>query len=536
MSSDDAEARRSSDPSNEGLEDVDKIVHLGADNRTSTYLDRPAQPAQSAIDKFMSETYSIEHYKALAKRAQKLLEAALKGARDSDKIEVQFRITWRAKSTKSLREKLEARDKKRNYVTIRDILEDVPDLAGVRIVLYTPNKAQRTRVKEAIKGIWQDVDERFHGDPLLSRKANSNRNENDDGNERDRQDGAGSSADDEEEYVPKHLGYQADHYRALMRPDQGDDSYEYKPLDRVEIQVVSALGHVWAEAGHDVMYKTHTYGNPTKLEHRILDALSGLITSGDLLLEEFRESVTKRTYARWKHPEELAMWLRESDVMKQKEQKNGKRVSRGLEDLFGAVGIDLLYRFLSKTDNNYPIAVRNALKTLDFPRDPMSGMEKELARFGTTSFEPPKGLLAPFCVVSRLLPKPEASLDVDAHDVSQKCSVMIDAFILLQIFSGTAEAAKTYLLAHVKENLTGEERKSIDFVLGHPLRRDCFLDIGNSETQLGRILQAGWEWFVRQATSDTLCGFLFRLAVMGIPTEETNPLGRLEKLRIKSLS
>ncbi|USP77847.1 hypothetical protein yc1106_05121 [Curvularia clavata] len=523
MSSYNTEPRRSSDLSIQDHEDIGRIRAL---NRTMTYLNTPAQ---SAIKEFLSVAYHIEHYEALAKRAQKLLEAALKDARDSDKVEVQFRITCRAKTIKSLEEKLQARDKTRNYRTVRDILEDVPDLAGVRIVLYTPNKAQRSRVKEAIKEIWGDgVEERLHGDPVLSRKANSSKIHDKDADNNDED--AMSSGRESEEYVPKHLGYQADHYRALMRKDQQDDSYKYKEIDKVEIQVVSALGHVWAEAGHDVMYKTHAYGNPTKLERRILDALSGLITSGDLLLEEFRESVTKRTYARWRHREDLAMWLRESDVMKQKGREDEKKIHKTLDYHFGAAGIDILYKFLSKTDNNYPIAVRNILKTLDFPKNPISGLKNELARFGD-GFVPPHGLLAPFCVLSRLLPKSEEPLDMEAHNVSQKCSIMMDAFILLQTFSGTAAAAKHYLLDNVE--LTKEEMESIDFVLSDPLRRDCLSNFGN---YLEQDLQVGWDWFVQQAIDDKLCGFLFRLALLDVSAEETYSLERLEKLQIKPLS
>jgi ppGpp synthetase/RelA/SpoT-type nucleotidyltranferase len=535
MSSDDTEPRGLSNLPYRDDEDVSRILNIRAVNRTNTYLDTP--PAQSAINEFMSFTYSIEHYKALAERAQKLLGVALKGARDFNKVEVQFRITCRAKSAKSLREKLEVRNRERNYQTPRDILEDLKDLAGVRVVLYTPNKAQRLRVKEAIKEIWSDkVEERLHGDPISSRKANLSQTDDDNDSDSDNndEDDVNTATDDDEEYVPRHVGYQADHYNVLMLPEQGDDPYEYKELDRVEIQVVSALGHVWAEAGHDVMYKTHTFGNPTMLEHRILDALSGLITSGDLLLEEFRESVTKRTYARWKHPEELAMWLRESDVMKHKERKNGKVIHTSLDNHFAAAGIDILYRFLRKTDKNYPIAVRDVLKPLGFPKAPASGLDKELERFGS-GFRPPHGLLAPFCVLSRLMSR--APLEVGEHDVHQKCSTMMDAFILLQTFSGTAAAAKEYLLVNVKQGLDEEQKESIDFVLNDPLRRDCFKKVkGNSEDLLAQELQASWDWFVQQSTDDKLCGFFFRLAVMGIPAKEMGFSERLEKLAIKSLS
>ncbi|KAF3045805.1 hypothetical protein E8E11_009050 [Didymella keratinophila] len=493
-----------------------------AEARTTTYIEAPVL---SAIDEFMT-TYSTEHYKALAEKAQQLLGAALK-----------------AKTLKSLREKLEIRDQKRNYQTVGAILEDVKDLAGVRVVLYTPNKAQRLRVKQAIKQIWgEEVEEVLHGDPVRSRKAIMSRHEQEqDSDNEEENDDAASTGGDEDEYVTKNLGYQADHYRALMLEDQGDELYTWKQLDRVEFQVVSALGHVWAEAGHDVMYKTHAYGNPTKLERRILDALSGLITSGDLLLEEFRESVTKRTYTRWKHSEELAMWLREIDVMKQKEmiddkpvKRSGKTVRISLEKHFAGTGTDILYRFLTKIDHNYPLAVRDVLKSLGFPKDPAAGLEEERKKFGP-GFNPPHGLLAPFCVISRLMP--QTALELKPHDVVEKCSIMMDAFILLQTFCGTADAAKDYLLEMIKADLNDDEEESINFVLHDPTRIDCWKKVeDHSEEHLAHELQASWDWFIRQANEGKLCGFFFRLAYMGVPAEEMGFSERLAKLKIKSLS
>ncbi|OSS43287.1 hypothetical protein B5807_12100 [Epicoccum nigrum] len=536
----DADPRTSANGTDGVYDDVNNFPPPRALARTSTYIEATVP---SAIDEFMTTAYSTEHYKALAEKAQKLLDATLKGARDSDMVEVQFKITYRAKTLKSLREKLEVRDRKRKYSNVGAILKDIKDLAGVRVVLYTPNKSQRLRVKQAIKQIWgEDIEEVVHGDPIRSRKSGMSpfEDERDSDNEEGDDDGA-STGSDEDGYVTKNLGYQADHYRALMFEGQGDESYTWKPLDRVEVQVVSALGHVWAEAGHDVMYKTYAYGNPTKLERRILDALSGLITSGDLLLEEFRESVTKRTYTRWKHSDELAMWLRETDVMKQKEmvgnkpvKRNGKTARISLEKHFAGTGTDILYRFLTKIDHNYPIAVRDVLKSLGFPRDPAAGLNQEREKFGP-GFNVPHGLLAPVCVISRLMP--QTALELKQHDVVEKCSIMMDAFILLQTFCGTADAAKDYLLREIKPDLNDEEEESINFVLHDPTRIDCWKKVkDHSEEHITRELQASWDWFQKQIKERKLCGFFFRLAYMGVPAEEMGFSERLAKLNIKSLS
>jgi len=92
-----------------------------------------------------------------------------------------------------------------------------------------------------------------------------------------------------------------------MKKEQEAGKYKHKKGDRVEIQVVSALGNAWAEAGHDVLYKTHAYGEPTVTEHRILDALNGLVRSGELLLEQFHEAFMRRTKTKWEHLDQVGM-------------------------------------------------------------------------------------------------------------------------------------------------------------------------------------------------------------------------------------
>ena len=162
----------------------------------------------------------------------------------------------------------------------------------------------------------------------------------------------------------------------MMKEQSINNVYKWKEYDMVEIRVVSALGHVWAEASHDVLYKTHAYGRLSIQEQRILDALSGLMVSGDLLLEQFRELVAKRTTAKWEHP----------DVLDN---------CKGYQDDCRPDAVNILFCFLKRTGNNYPLAVRNALKLLGYPQDPKVGTNKILSRF-SPSLPFPQGFLAPF--------------------------------------------------------------------------------------------------------------------------------------------
>lgn len=420
--------------------------------KAATWLVNTPEP----IERFIHH-HSPEHYQALAERAQGLIESALKNLRDSDDQEIQAKVTCRAKTGKSLEEKLKMRNLerkrkgKKEYETDEEILQDVKDLAGVRVVLYTPNEDQREKVKGVIKSIWgDDVDEKPHeGSVLPTTSGPSLKRKRDAGGEK-------------KEYIRKHLGYRADHYRTPMTEEQSTDSYQWKKYDWVEIQVVSALGHAWAEAGHDVLYKTHAYGPPSIQEQRILDALSGLIVSGDLLLEQFRELVTKRTTAKWEHPEQFVIFLRQTDVLETQDGQYAFKGSKEPQEGFRSDAIDILFRFLQGTGNDYPLAVRNALKDLGYPQESEIGLSEVLSQFNP-SLTPPQGLLAPLCMISHMLSLDERKgkriAITEEPDVQEMFSIMMDALILLQTFAGGPGSAKALLLNH-QVQMTDEETES----------------------------------------------------------------------------
>jgi ppGpp synthetase/RelA/SpoT-type nucleotidyltranferase len=493
----------------------------------------PLRTAPSWLDKtpqliydFVNLYYSREHYEALAKTAQSLIERALKDLRDSNEEEVQAKVTSRAKTGMSLEEKLKMRNEerklegKKEFGTSDDILSDVVDLAGVRVVLYTPNEAQRNKVREVIRSIWgPGVEEKIHDGSNASATN-------------------GAIAGKNKRYIRRHLGYQAEHYRTPMTEDQSTDMYEWKPYDKVEIQVVSALGHAWAEAGHDVLYKTHAYGPPSIQEQRILDALSGLIISGDLLLEQFRELVTKRTYARWEHPEQFTSFIRESDVLQRQEEQDGTKSYAEYQNHFASEGIDILFRFLVKTRNNYPLAVRNALRDLRYPQDPKTGLEEELKQF-SPPLHPPLCLLAPLCLISHFLRrgKQKGKQSKTEYSMREKCSIMIDALLLLQTFAGSSDAARAFLL-QPGVTMTNDQKVGLNFVLSNPSRRDCLdgfqtfrPDVWSDELELA------WGWFQQQVPDDrSLCGLFFRLSEMGVPAKVLDDRKRLKELSIGSLN
>lgn len=474
-------------------------------------------PSTPVIEEFI-DGYLLEHWEACAARAQALIQEQLREAKDKNDEPIQAKVTCRAKTKMSLEEKLKMRNHEREkrgeeaYKDGNDIRQDIKDLAGVRVVLYTPNSAQRDKLRQIVKAIWKDVEEKPHGNPVSTVVTEEQKRK-------------------QNVYIRRHLGYQADHYRAFMLPTQSvqdQGGYKFARGDMIEIQVVSALGHAWAEAGHDVLYKTHAYGRPNLMELRILDALSGLIVSGDVLLEQFRESVTKRTVTKWEYFDQFKMFLRESDILERDDDDN-ETIGHWWED-FSDDGIHILYRFLEKTQNNYPLAVRNTLINIGYPKDPSLQLKLELSKYNPRCHIP-DGLLTPFCVISQLLPERERKETVG---ISAKCSIMLDALILLQTFAGGPKPTKGFL-SKLAGGMTDSQEASINWVLSDIQRIGCFDP--NPNPKRGKELQPAWEWFEQEvANKASLCGLFFRLAEMDVPAKEMSPESRLSALRIGSLS
>ncbi|KAF2254768.1 hypothetical protein BU26DRAFT_559427 [Trematosphaeria pertusa] len=473
-------------------------------------------PTAKVIQDFL-EIYNPTHYIHLAKRAQELIQEELAKPEWKD---VHVNVRCRAKEPQSLEEKLKMRHAESPYESAEDIWDDVHDLAGVRMILYMPSEDQREKVKRVIQAIWgEDVQPKYH----------------DGSNERMNPDERAKILQAPEErnklstrkkYRARHLGYIAVHYRPKMKEEQSKKgSYLWKKRDRVEIQVVSALSHAWAEAGHDILYKSYAYGPPTLQEELLLDSLNGLVLSGDLLLEQFHELVMKRTYTKFRHRDDFSSFLRGLDILQPQEDSDNERPE------FEVAALDVLLRFLTIIDQNYPLAVRNAIKELGFPDEPK--LETIMASL-KPSFEPAKGMLVTICLIYHLLPacsddtKPE-------HPPAQQCILMMNALSLLQSFFGEGEGTNKFLREDICPGMSNEERNSLEFILNDPERQPALLDQSSRNYALyqDRIkpdLKPAWDWFQSQtARPQSICGMAFRLAEMGATgdVDMTKLLGQL---------
>jgi ppGpp synthetase/RelA/SpoT-type nucleotidyltranferase len=469
--------------------DVEPIPGI---SRQSTWLDQAETPR--VIDDFINKHWYFNHFNILAQQARDVIEETMKTSM-GEGLEADVRC--RAKEEKSLKEKLTMRHEERHYQNADDIWSDIHDLAGVRIILYMLSDDQREKVKTIIQSIWgEEVVEKLH-----------------DGSKGNQFDSLGKNNSlHKKNYKRRHLGYQAIHYRVTMKSLKKEirnhRASNWKDNDKVEIQVVSALGHAWAQAGHDVLYKSFAYGEPTLQEKRILDAVNGIVLSGDLLLEEFHELVMKRTYTPWTHFNEFGSFLHRLDLLQ------GQREN----DTFGAEGLDIIFQYLTLTDQHYPLAVRNAIKAMGYPDQPQ--LETILATF-KPMFKPANGMLASVCLIHHMMQAGEKHVAKDTFDAgAQECCIMISALTLLQDCMGEPENAKEFLRNEF--SMTELEIASFDFVLTSSHRQAGLdKDLANfriyEAENIKPEIQSAWRWFKEEAgKTDSICGLFFRLAEMGV--------------------
>jgi ppGpp synthetase/RelA/SpoT-type nucleotidyltranferase len=348
------------------------VTSVGVHTATSRWPRMVETPVPEIIARFLEEYENkYDHYKDVTKSVEALLVKGLNDLTDSNDQPVQARVSSRAKGKESLQKKLEIRHGlEGRYKTQEDIWNDIVDIAGVRILLYTANDEQQNSVKGMIQDLWGvDVKPRIHPDP-----------------------GRRKETPEKGQYIARHEGYRALHYQVIMKkrsPVQGQ--YDWVNNDRVEIQVVSALAHAWSEAEHEIKYKTEAYGEPTEEEERLLDALSGLVSSGELILEQLMKSVNGRTYGLIEHGSDFDSAVRQLGILR----------DRNFRDDFSMQAVDFMFRFLKvlKPQHNYPLAVHDALLEFGFPNESKATKMKATMDTFRKDIKLHRGARIPLCLV-----------------------------------------------------------------------------------------------------------------------------------------
>ncbi|KAL2815758.1 hypothetical protein BJX63DRAFT_441976 [Aspergillus granulosus] len=176
---------------------------------------------------------------------------------------VPHKVEKRAKNIERLERKVNGRKDGRMYTSVDDIIADIVDLAGVRVLVYFAS--DKDRVEKLIAENFE-----VHSSPRFK------------GTEM--QENGGASHD----YIPKYPGYCADHYRAMLKLENSQEDIARRKL-RVEIQVTTILRHTWAEVGHDWNYKQLVPGGDDEICYQLLDALSGALDMGEFFLEKMQQ-------------------------------------------------------------------------------------------------------------------------------------------------------------------------------------------------------------------------------------------------------
>ncbi len=208
------------------------------------------------IDNFIRQ-YEKEYdfYKQLARLSHDILESEIINRG------IKAMISSRAKRIDRLKEKVENRNKTKNYKSKSAIEKDIVDLAGIRVALYFP--ADRKIIDELIHDLFEIVEVKNF--PVNSHKP---------------------------KFEKRFSGYWATHYRVKLKKS---DEIDKRFTDTVfEIQVASVLMHAWSEVEHDLVYKPFS-GDLSEEELSILDQINGLVLAGELALERLQKAITERT-------------------------------------------------------------------------------------------------------------------------------------------------------------------------------------------------------------------------------------------------
>src|SRR5208337_4897781 len=174
-------------------------------------------------------------------------------------------VTSRAKAVSRLETKVKQRNKTANYASVDEIVNDIPDLGGVRVALYFP--AEREQVDKLIKELFLPVQ------PPKEFPSGS-----------------------KPTYKKRFSGYWATHYRVQLKEQSLTEIQKRYASARIEIQVASVLMHAWSEVEHDLVYKP-LEGALSEEEYAILDELNGLVMAGEIGLERLQKAGEARVAA-----------------------------------------------------------------------------------------------------------------------------------------------------------------------------------------------------------------------------------------------
>ena len=193
------------------------------------------------VEKYITE--ERDNYRQFALKMKEILSSILES-----KAIVSQSINYREKDPEKLRKKIDKKD-------YHNPLQEITDLAGVRIITYFPSDVDK---------IVELIEDEFvidHENSIDKRKSSD----------------------------PSTFGYASYHLVVELSPERLNlPEYSFFKKMKCEIQVRTILQHAWAEIEHDIIYKS-TEDIPFELRRRF-SSLAGMLEVADREFESLRES------------------------------------------------------------------------------------------------------------------------------------------------------------------------------------------------------------------------------------------------------
>ncbi|MFD5180535.1 hypothetical protein ACFWM1_32315 [Nocardia sp. NPDC058379] len=296
------------------------------------------------IEEFVSRyVREYDFYEMSSRIAAGMLKA------DLDATGIRAIVTHRPKAVDRLERKCRQRHIESPYGSVDEIVEDIVDLAGVRVALYFPG--ERDEVDRAINRLFTPLEPRKD----IPGSEDGEKSTDDAGHSKAV---ASERSNDASTYRKRFPGYTASHYRVRMNDDQLPAAQARYAIARIEIQVASVLMHAWSEVEHDLVYKPLREGDSASDDERaLIDQLNGLVHSGEIALERLQKAADRRISQKgrpFRNHYELAAHL-----IAQFQQTNDRSVGKD-----GLGRVDELFEYLTRIEIDNPAKLEPFVESL----------------------------------------------------------------------------------------------------------------------------------------------------------------------------
>ena len=462
-----------------------------------------AMNSDELIELYMRE---YEKKREMYARLQKYVCNICEQVSLQDEQDIRVHVTSRIKEADSLRKKLHKRRSKYTHekTTIQGIRGDIVDILGVRILVYFPSSLEN--VENSISRAFT-VDEMLdypYSESILNPAESEARMAR---------------------YKPVFPTYTAKHCRVRLQPDEQANVEGYAN-EIFEIQIVSALAHVWSEVQHNILYKPDI-DHPNEDVERLMDSLNGSVKTGEVILNQLKQSIghNKGQEKDFANKHELGVFLASS--VPQHLVKKGS--------------LNVLYRFLEETKHNKKTQVRDEIGTLGISKAGSLTTVGQKIKEDFKPFEPSASIL----IIGRMLkglrrreieelcsakqqsvtPEGSASNDSSFYD----CKVLISSLLWpVALFS-----PHTQVTSKIQDHFAEKEaRQSLKWALESfmPCNIQCGESASKDDLEKLRSLRKIFE-----DTKDHMFQLCFKISSLGVWRELPEDFTLLEILRTRLL-